>query len=205
LKAGKPNRPHIRVAPWQFILRFMAAFVLVYIIWHLTGPICNVLFTFVGGNIVMALDRADYTRSVDPVGRYIVVDYRPTKDGKPLTLEYKGFTFSAVFLVALIMAVPNVNYKLRLKILILGLAILFPLQIFKFVVYIFNYYCQNMRRRDGTFIYPAYLHHALGYADRIMWRIDGQVIPVMIWAGLFYYYKWHNIFTGIRKEARQDR
>ena len=57
-----------------------------------------------------------------------------------------------------------------------------------------------MRRKSGAFIYPAYMHHSIGYADRIMWRIDGQIIPVIIWAGLFYYYKWHNVFTKMRKK-----
>jgi hypothetical protein len=190
----------IRSAPLRFVIGFVAAFVIVYLLWSLTAPLANTVFTFIGGNIVMLLDRADYTKAIESAGRYIVVVYEPTKDDKPLTLEYKGFTFSAVFLVALIMAVPNVDYKLRLKILVLGLLILFPIQIFKFVVYVFNYYCQNMRRKSGAFIYPAYLHHSIGYADRIMWRIDGQVIPVIIWAGLFYYYKWHNIFTKMMKK-----
>jgi hypothetical protein len=201
LKAGKSDRLPIRIAPWQFIIRFVLSFIAVYGAWHLTAPLANKLFSFVGGNIVMMLDRADYTKSVDSSGRYIVVTYEPTEDGRPLTLEYKGFTFNTVFLVALIMAVPNVNYKLRLKILILALVILYPLQIFKFVVYVFNHYCQNMRRRSGAFIYPAFMHHAIGYADRIMWRIDGQIIPVLIWAALFYYYKWHNMFTRLRKET----
>jgi hypothetical protein len=198
----KSDKSGLRIAPWQFVVRFILAFVLVYILWHLTAPLANKVFTYVSGNIVMMLDRADYTKSVNSVGRYIVVDYEPTKDGKPLTLEYKGFTFNTVFLVALILAVPKVEYRLRLKILFLGLLILFPVQVFKFVIYVFNHYCQNMRRRSGAYIYPAYIYHAIGYADRVMWRIDGQIIPVMIWAGLFYYYKWHNIFTRLKKEAR---
>ncbi len=190
----------IRNAPLRFVIVFVATFIIVYLLWSFTAPLANKVFTFIGGNVVMLFDRADYTRAIESAGRYIVVAYEPTKDGKPLTLEYKGFTFNTVFLVALIMAVPNINYKLRLKILILGLVILYPIQVFRLVVYIFNYYCLNMRRKSGDFIYPAYLHHAIGYADRVLIRIDGQIIPVIIWAGLFYYYKWHNIFTKMMKK-----
>jgi hypothetical protein len=200
LKAKKSDKSQARGAIWRFVLVFVATFIVAYLLWHFTAPLANELFTFVGGNIVMLLDGADYTKGIGSTGRYIVIDYEPAKEGKPLTLEYKGFTFNTVFLVALIMAVPNVNYKLRLKILIAGLAILFPVQIFKFVVYVFNYYCQNMRRKSGAFIYPAFMHHSIGYADRIMWRIDGQIIPVIIWGGLFYYYRWHKLFTSMRKK-----
>lgn len=190
----------IRSAPLRFVIVFVVTFIIVYLLWHVTAPLANEVFTFIGGNIVMLLDRADYTKAIESAGKYLVVAYEPTKDGKPLTLEYKGFTFNTVFLVALIMAVPNVDYKLRLKILVLGLVILYPFQVFRLVVYIFNYYCQNMRRKSGAFIYPAYIHHAIGYADRVLIRIDGQIIPVIIWAGLFYYYKWHNIFTEMMKK-----
>lgn len=200
MKARRLNKLQIRNAPLRFVIVFVATFIIVYLLWSLTAPLANKVFTFIGGNVVMLFDRADYTRAIESAGKHIVVAYEPTEDGKPLTLEYKGFTFNTVFLVALIMAVPNVNYKLRLKILILGLVILYPIQIFKLVVYIFNYYCQNIRRRSGAFIYPSYMHHAIGYADRIMWRIDGQIIPVFVWAGLFYYFKWHNILMKIRKK-----
>lgn len=147
----------------------------------------------------MLFDRLDFTKAIKAVGKYIVVAYEPAKEGKNLVLDYKGFTFNTVFLVALIMAVPNVNYKLRLKILLLGLVILYPIQVFRLVIYIFNHYCQNMRRKSGATIYPLFIHNAIGYADKVLIRIDGQIIPIVIWAGLFYYYKWHNMFMKMRQ------
>ena len=190
---------------WLFPLRFIFFFALAYMIWHFTAPVGTRILSDIAGGIIMTADRADYTKSVTATGNYIVVDYQPTKDGKPLTLEYKGFTFNTVLLVALIMAVPNVRYKLRLKILLIGLVILFPVQIFKFVIYVFNHYCLNMRRKSGAFIYPAYLHHTIGYVDKVMWRIDGQIIPVLIWGGLYYYYKWHTLLAKISKSKTADR
>lgn len=189
---------------WLFPLRFVIFFALAYIIWDFTAPVGTVILGNVAGKIVMALDRADYTKAVETSGKYIVIDYQPSKDGKPLTLEYKGFTFNTVLLIALIMAVPNISYKLRLKILLLGLVILFPIQVFRLVIYIFNYYCQNMRRKSGAYIYPAYMFHSIGYLDRILIRIDGQIIPVIIWGALFYYYKWHNVYTRLRKAGQAE-
>ena len=202
MKARKSDKSQIRGAPWRFVLRFVTTFIIVYLLWHFSAPVANKAFTFFGGNIVMLFDRAGHSKIIEPVDEYVVIKYGLPEDLKTLTLEYKGFTFNTAFLLALIMAVPNVNYKLRLKILILGLVILYPIQVFRLVVYIFNYYCHNLQRKSGATIYPTFLHHAIGYADRVLIRIDGQIIPVFIWACLFYYYKWHNVLTKMRKKTR---
>lgn len=148
----------------------------------------------------MLFDGAGYTKAIKSDSEFVVVAYGPRSETKMLTLEYKGFTFNTVLLIALIMAVPDVNYKLRLKILILGMVLLYPIQVFRLVIFIFNYYCQNLRRSDGATIYSSFMHNAIGYADKTLIRIDGQIIPVIIWAGLFYYYKWHNIYTKMIKK-----
>ena len=152
----------------------------------------------------MLIDQANRTKAVEAVRDLIVVVYEPAIDGKTLNLEYKGFTFNMVFLFALIMAVPNVNYKLRLKILIIGFIIVYPIQVFRVVIYVFNYYCHNIKRRSGATIYPTYLHNTIGYLDKTLIRIDGQIIPVVIWAALFYYYKWHNIFKKLRQAKAEE-
>ncbi len=194
----------IKSSSWLFPLRFILFFALAYLIWHLTAPVGTRILSDVAGGIIHLFDRADYTKEISASDKYIIVKYEPTKDGKPLALEFKGFTFNTVLLVALIMAVPAIDYKLRLKILIIGLLILFPIQIFKFVIYVFNHYCQNMRRKSGAFIYPAYIHHSLGYIDKVMWRIDGQIIPVVVWGGLYYHYKWHNVLAKLQKAKSSD-
>jgi len=192
------------VNSWLFPLRFVVFFALTYLIWDFTAPVGARIFGGVAGDIVKFFDRADYTQKIDVQNKNIILTYRPSKnyDAVEIPLEYKGFTFNTVFLVSLIMAVPDVALRVRLKILILGLAVLFPIQVFKFVVYVFNYYSQNMRRQSQALIYPAYLHHALGYADKVLWRIDGdgQITAVLIWGALFYYYKWHHVFSRIKKK-----
>ncbi|RKX19755.1 MAG: hypothetical protein DRP26_02910 [Candidatus Zixiibacteriota bacterium] len=188
-----------KINKWLFFPRFLIYFIIAYLLWHFTAPIANKALTFLGGNLVVLFDKVEFTKAIKAVGKYIVVAYEPAKEGKNLVLDYKGFTFNTVFLIALIMAVPNINYKLRLKILVLGLVILYPIQVSRLVIYIFNYYCQNIRRKDGTTIYPTFTHNAIGYANRVLIRIDGQIIPILIWASLFYYYKWHKVLMKKRK------
>ena len=188
---------------WLFFVRFVIFFIVVYTIWHFSASITNKPFTFIGGNLIMLFDGRDLTKAVKAVDKLIVVVYEPSKDGKTLTMDYKSFTFNTVFLLALILAVPDIKHKLRFKILLLGMLILYPEQIFRMVIYVFNHYCNNMRLRSGAFIYPAYLHHAIGYIDRVLIRIDGQIVPIIIWASLFYYYKWHYIVKKMWESKMQ--
>ncbi len=51
-----------------------------------------------------------------------------------------------------------------------------------------------MMIRDG-FLYPDFIRYSLSYGQKILIRVEGQLVPIIIWAGLFYYYKWHNILT----------
>jgi len=106
-------------------------------------------------------------------------------------MNYRNLTFGAVFLVALIMAVPDVRPKMRLKILLIGLGVVFSTQVFRVSLEVFNYYGQNMLM-DGESLYPVFWRKTLYQTARAMARLDGQAIPVMIWAGLYFYYLWYS-------------
>jgi len=123
------------------------------------------------------------------------VFFHPTPDGKPLATSFKYFTFNGVFLAALILAVPKVKYKLRLKILLLGFFFLVPFQLLLFNVFVFDNYAKRMMWSSDKFVYSDFVRNSLLYGRRILMRIEGQLIPVLIWAGLFYYYRWHNILA----------
>ncbi|MCD6163433.1 MAG: hypothetical protein J7K40_13615 [candidate division Zixibacteria bacterium] len=179
---------------WLFFLRFPLFFILAYLIWSYSAPIANKIFTFTGEKVVMLFDANNFTKSMTAKGKYIVVNYAPSPDGKPRVTKYNIYTFNTVFLIALIMAVPGIKYKLRIKILLIGLILLFPIQILRLAIYVFNYYGQNMRIASGERLYPAIVWKTLVYGKRILARLDGQLVPILIWGGLFYYYKWHNIF-----------
>ncbi|MFQ6008715.1 MAG: hypothetical protein ACE5K8_07165, partial [Candidatus Zixiibacteriota bacterium] len=73
--------------------------------------------------------------------------------------------------------------------LIIAMILLFPVQVFRLVVTIFNYYGQHIKRDDES-VYPVFWRKGLWYTERVLARLDGQLIPVVIWAGLFFHYKW---------------
>jgi hypothetical protein len=171
-------------------LRFVVFFLVAFGLWFLTAPVVNHVLVFCAEKIVFLFDNYDITKAIDSAGKKIYVLYAPSPDGEPYVLNYRHLTFNTVFLLALIMAVPNVDTKLRFKILIIGLTCLFPVQVFRLVVTVFNYYGQHIKR-DGESVYPVVYRKGLWFTERGLARLDGQLIPVVIWAGLFFYYKWY--------------
>ncbi len=135
-------------------------------------------------------DGYDLTQSLVVEENGISIYYAPSPDNKPHRINYRKISFNSVFLLALIMAVPNVDPRLRAKILIIGFLLLFPVQILRIVLIVFNHYGQHMRM-DGVNLYSDIPRKVIYYSDRIITRLDGQIIPVAIWAGLFFYYRWY--------------
>ncbi|UCC79707.1 MAG: hypothetical protein JSW64_15830 [Candidatus Zixiibacteriota bacterium] len=189
-KKSKKKLPDI----WAFIIGFVIFFTVAFLIWDTSKPIGAKIFAFCGEQVVKLLEKKDTTRNVITQGGDIFIIYHPSSDGKSLSTKFKYYTFNGVFLFALIMAVPGINYKLRLKILIIGFILIFPFQLLLFVVFVLNSYAKRMMIRDG-FLYPDLIRHTLSYGQKILIRVEGQLIPIIIWGGLFYYYKWHGILT----------
>ena len=184
---------------WRFLLRFIVFFALAYIIWDFTAPLGAKILGGVAGVLVKAVDNHDFIIDVKGAGKNIVVVQQKAKDIQPLSLEYKGFTFNTVLLVALIMAVPDLKYKLRAKILFLGIIILFPVQVFRLFVFIINYY-KNIKMTGTDYIFTGFMRNTFGYIDKVLIRIDGQILPVVVWAALLYYYKWYNTLAKLKKK-----
>ncbi len=180
---------------WLFLISFILYFAAVFIIWNFTKPAGTKVFAFCGGQIVKLLDSNNFTKDIITRDGEIYVFFHPTPDGKPLATSFKYFTFNGVFLAALILAVPKVKYKLRLKILLLGFFFLVPFQLLLFNVFVFDNYAKRMMWSSDKFVYSDFVRNSLLYGRRILMRIEGQLIPVLIWAGLFYYYRWHNILA----------
>lgn len=149
------------------------------------------LLSFGAEKVIFLCDGYDLTKAIRTSGHTMFLVYAPSPDGKPWPMNYRNVSFGVVFLVALIMAVPDVRPKLRLKILLLGLAIVYCAQVFRVVIEVFNYYGQNMLM-DGESLYPVFWRKTLFQIERAMARLDGQAIPVMIWAGLYFYFQWYN-------------
>jgi hypothetical protein len=188
---------------WAFIIGFLIYFAAAFLIWDAAKPAGTKIFAFCGENIVKLLEKKDTTQEVIAQGGDIFIFYHPSADNQPLSTRFKHYTFNGVFLVALIMAVPGINYKLRLKILIIGLLVIFPFQLLLFVVFVLNSYAKRMMIGEG-FLYPDFIRHSLSYGQKILIRVEGQLVPIIIWGGLFYYYKWHSVLAK-RLKSRPER
>jgi len=176
----------------------------VFLTWDTTKQVGTKIFAFCGEKIVKLLEKGNTTKRVVTQDGEIFVFYHPSPDNEPIATNFKYYTFNGVFLFALIMAVPGVNYKLRLKILIIGFVLIFPFQLLLFVIFVLNSYAKRMMIRDG-FLYPDLIRHFLSYGQKILIRVEGQLVPIIIWAGLFYYYKWHNILTERLKSRSSEK
>ncbi len=177
----------------RFLFRFLVFFVAAFLFWLATTPICTPILTFCTEKIVKVFDTHGLTKGMISQGKTIALKYTPSPDGKPHFMNVRNISFNTVFLLALIMAVPDVNNKLRLKILLLGLIVLFPVQVVRLTFYVLNYYGQHIKM-DGAPIYDSLWRNILFYGDLTLTRLDSMLIPVVIWAGLYYYYKWHATF-----------
>lgn len=184
---------------WLFLGRFAIYFVVAFVVWVVTTPVMAELFAFGCEKLLFLLDSYDLTQSVVASGRTIGLIYSPSPDGEPLLMNYRNISYSTPFLVALIMAVPSVNPRVRARILLIGLLLLIPFQVFRLVIFVFHYYSQYMTIGDHA-LYSAFWRQVLLYADRVLGRTDGTLVPLAIWAGLYFYYKWHYKF--IKRSAK---
>lgn len=139
--------------------------------------------------IVYLLDWHDYTQKIAYSGSITELFFYDSPGGRPLNFEYRTFSFNFVPLLALILAVPDVRPKLRLKILLIGMALIFPFHVFRLVLLMLNYYGQHMQTSEGP-AYPFLYRKGLYYADLIIIRLDGYLTALTIWFGLMFYYKW---------------
>lgn len=160
----------------------------------------NKAVTFIAQPIVKGLDTHDLTRDMHTEGKNIYIAYAPS-DGTPLVADYRRISYNFVFLVALILAVPDIRPRLRLRILGIGLLILFPIHILRVVIFVLNHYGQHMKI-DGVSIYPYVIRKALFHAERIFRILDGYLTPVIIWLGLLFYYRWSGAYFKRLKTAQ---
>ena len=73
------------------------------------------------------------------------------------------------------------------------------------MIYVFEYYSQRMTWSSGEPVYSAFYRSLFFYSKRGLARLDGQLIPIVIWAGLYYYYKWNDDFKKRLKNNVSDR
>jgi hypothetical protein len=149
---------------------------------------------------VRLFDHHNLTQSVTAAAASVYLYYSPTPTGKPFALDYRFVSYNIPFLLALILAVPDTRTKIRLKILALGLVMLFTIDVLMLVVGMLNYYA-TLDVNGQPFFSTAWTK-ILYYAERLAARLNGEVPPLLIWAGLFFYYKW---YAGIEQHRGRSK
>lgn len=104
-------------------------------------------------------------------------------------MDYRFASYNLPFLVALTMAVPGIGVRIRLKVIVFGLAALFLIDVLMLVVGMLGHYATLAV--NGQPFFSATWVTILHYAERFAVRLNGEVPPLLIWAGLFFYYKWY--------------
>jgi hypothetical protein len=179
--------------------RLAVVFPLIFLFWILAAPVMNTIVTAVATPIIYILDWHDVTENIRTEGDRIYFKYSPS-DGKPVVADYRRLSYNFVFLVALILAVPDVRPRMRMKILLIGLAILFPIQVSRVVIFVINHYSQHIRAGEQT-LYPLIYRKFLFYSYRLQLLLDGYLTPIVIWGGLMFYYKWSQNYLKMHKHT----
>ncbi len=104
-------------------------------------------------------------------------------------MDYRFASYNLPFLLALVMAVPGTRAWIRLKVIVFGLAALFLIDVLMLVVGMLDHYA-TLAVNGQPFFSAAWMT-ILYYAERFAVRLNGEVPPLLIWAGLFFYYKWY--------------
>lgn len=167
-------------------------------IWKWTAPPVNRLLTTCAAPVARALDGFDLTKSITSAGTQIRIDYKAAP--QPLLIYYRQISYGTVFLLALIMAVPDVRHRLRLKILAIGTGLILATQVMRIVTYTLNHYGQHLQI-DGHEIYSDIPRLALVYIENTLGGGGNQIIPVIIWFALFFYYVWYEKFGQVTGEG----
>jgi hypothetical protein len=139
------------------------------------------------------------TESVKGVEKWIWVYHIP-KGSAPI--KYRGglVHFDMVLLFALIWAVPNINFKRRLKIFLLGILIIFGVHLIKIFVYVKHEYAQHIKLDEVLYFSPFQRAVYRNLKDFFL-RVGNQLVPILVWSLLYVKYWWK---SGQRMERMKD-
>jgi hypothetical protein len=131
------------------------------------------------------------TTSTQAQEKYIFVHHVASEKNPELSVRLKGnlVHFDTVLLFALIFAVPGINWKKRMKILLLGLAIVFVLHLFKILIFVKHAYSLHIKV-GGVPYWSLTQQKAYRYLNDFIILIVNQIFPILIWSLLYVKYWW---------------
>lgn len=94
-----------------------------------------------------------------------------------------------VLLFALIWAVPNISFKKRLKIFLLGGLIIFGVHVVKLFVYVKHTYASHIIV-DGVDYFTPFQKAVYRSLREFFIKVGNQFVPIMIWSLLYVNHWW---------------
>ena len=176
-----------------FLLRLIFFFLLFYSLWYLLSPVYNRILAPVAVQMLKLseIGGRHITVSSEVEGERILIFPVGSETNRDMCFKLKGRVvhFDMVLLFALIWAVPHINWKKRLKIFLLGFAIIFVVHQFKIFVYVKRAYSLNVRVGDVLYWSP-FQQKVYRYMYNFLLMVSSQVFPVLIWSLLYVKYWW---------------
>jgi hypothetical protein len=171
-------------------------------LWFLLAPVYNHVLAFPSVLILKLseIGGTHITNSMQVEGKYIFVHHAASEKNPDLAvrLRSKVVHFDMVLLFALIFAVPHISPKKRLRIFLLGFAIIFVLHLFKIFVFVKGEYSRNIKV-GGVPYWSPFQQYAYRYLGDFILLIVNQIFPILIWSLLYVKYWWDKrLKLGIR-------
>ena len=176
-----------------FLIRLVFFFLLFYVLWYLLAPAYNHILA-VPSVLILKLSEiggTHITNSMQVQGKYIFVHHVASEKNPDLAVRLRSrvIHFDMVLLFALIFAVPGITPKKRLRIFLLGFAIIFALHLFKIFVFAKGEYSRNIKV-DGVPYWSSFQQYAYRYVGDFILLVANQIFPILIWSLLYVKYWW---------------
>jgi hypothetical protein len=168
-------------------------FPLFYAAWYLLTPAYNQILA-PPACLVLRLSEITgitLTQSLEPKGEHIFVHHAASEKNPDLTVRVwaRVVHFDLVLLFALIWAVPNVDRSRRIKLLLIGLALLFPLHLLKILILVKHEYSMRVQV-GGVYYWSTSGRMVYQYLTGFIIVVANQVLPLLIWGALYAKYWW---------------
>jgi hypothetical protein len=180
-----------------FLLRLVFFFGLFYLLWYFLSPLYNQILAPVSTQILKLseIGGEHITNYMQVQGKYIFVQHAGSEDHPELSVRVRTNVvhFDMVLLFALIWAVPDINWKRRMKIFLLGFAVIFVLHLVKIFIFVKNEYAPHIKVNDVHY-WSTTQQKAYRYLSDFILLVVNQIFPVLIWSLLYVGYWWEKRF-----------
>ena len=174
----------------MFLIRLVFFFGFFYLLWYYLSPFYNDILSGVSEKIIQLSEIGELkiTESVIGMEKQIWVYHIP-KDSPPIKYQARFVHFDMVLLFALIWAVPNINFKKRLNLFLLGIFIIFGVHVIKIFVYVKHEYAQHIELDEVRYFSPFQRAVYLNLKEFFL-RVGNQLMPILIWSLLYVKHWW---------------